>query len=111
MKMEPANATGTGENNNERRLLGLGIALALLVGIGSWLAPAWLAHREKTRGILPDRARQLLPFALTDSPGRTVTQAQFDTKILVVSFLFASCSLTCPEVTKRRAEIQRLTAG
>jgi protein SCO1/2 len=34
-----------------------------------------------------------------------------DGKILAVSFLFTSCSLTCPEVTRRMAEIQRLTTN
>ncbi len=49
-------------------------------------------------------------FSLTDENGQTVTHAELEGKILVVSFLFTSCSLTCPEVTKRMAEIQRLTA-
>jgi protein SCO1/2 len=39
-----------------------------------------------------------------------VTRAELDGKILVVSFLFTGCALTCPEVTKRMAEIQQLTA-
>jgi protein SCO1/2 len=48
---------------------------------------------------------------LTDSTGRTVTRAELDGKILAVSFLFTGCSLTCPEVSKRMGEIQRLTDG
>ncbi len=63
------------------------------------------------RGIPPDKPRQLVDFSLTDSTGRTVTRAELDGKILVVSFLFTSCSLTCPEVSRHMAEIQRLTAG
>jgi protein SCO1/2 len=51
-----------------------------------------------------------MDFSLTDGTGRTVTRAEVEGKILVVSFLFTSCSLTCPEVTKRMAEIQRRTA-
>ena len=38
-----------------------------------------------------------------------MTRADLDGKILVVSFLFTSCSLTCPEVSRHMAEIQRLT--
>ena len=47
---------------------------------------------------------------MTDRTGRTIRRADVDGKILAVSFLFTSCSLTCPEVSRRMAEIQRLTA-
>jgi cytochrome oxidase Cu insertion factor (SCO1/SenC/PrrC family) len=96
--------------NGERLLLGLVIALAVMVGAGSWLALGLLSHHEKARGIPPDQARQLVDFSLTDSTGRNVTRADLEGKILVVSFLFTGCSLTCPEVTKRMAEIQQRTA-
>jgi protein SCO1 len=99
------------QKNGERILLGVVIALAVLVGAGSWLAIGLLSHHEKDRGIPPDQARQLMDFSLTDSTGRGVTRADLDGKILAVSFLFTGCSLTCPEVTKRMAEIQQLTAG
>ena len=99
------------QRDEERLFLGIVIALAILVGIGSWLAVGLLAHHEKNRGIPPDQARQLINFSLTDSTGRTVTRAELDGKILAVSFLFTGCSLTCPEVSKRMGEIQRLTDG
>jgi cytochrome oxidase Cu insertion factor (SCO1/SenC/PrrC family) len=98
------------QKNGERFLLGLVIALAVVVGAGSWLAIGLLSHHEKARGISPDQARQLVNFSLIDSTGRNVTRAELDGKILVVSFLFTGCSLTCPEVTKRMAEIQQRTA-
>lgn len=99
------------QRDEERLFLGIVIALAILVGTGSWLAVGLLAHHEKNRGIPPDQARQLINFSLTDSTGRTVTRAELDGKILAVSFLFTGCSLTCPEVSKRMGEIQRLTDG
>ena len=105
------NAPVAGRNHGERILLGLVIALALLVGAGSWLAIGLLSHHERAHGIPPEQARQLINFSLTDSSGRTVTRAELEGKILAVSFLFTGCSLTCPEVTKRMAEIQTLTAG
>jgi cytochrome oxidase Cu insertion factor (SCO1/SenC/PrrC family) len=101
----------SGQKKEEKVFLGIAIVLALLVGTGSWLAIGLLAHHEKPRGIAPDHARQLVNFSLTDSTGREVTRAELEGKILAVSFLFTGCSLTCPEVTRRMAEIQRLTTN
>ena len=96
---------------DEKRILGLILALALIAVLGSWLAASALAHRDHLKGVPPDRERRLSDFVLTDAAGRTVTRADFNGKILVVSFLFTSCSLTCPEVSRHMAEIQRLTAA
>ena len=95
---------------DEKIFLILVIVLALIAGIGSWFAAAAFARHDQLHGILPDKERTLGKFSLTDENGKTVTRAELEGKILVVSFLFTSCSLTCPEVTKRMAEIQRLTA-
>ncbi len=84
--------------------------MALIAGIGSWFAAAAFSRHDQLRSILPDKERMLADFSLTDETGRTVTRADLDGKILTVSFLFTSCSLTCPEVSKHMAEIQRLTA-
>jgi len=111
METTPIHSADAGRKNEERLFLGLVIALALFVGFGSWLAIGLLSHHEKDRGIPPDQARQLINFSLTDCTGREVSRADLDGKILAVSFLFTGCSLTCPEVSKRMAEIQRLTAG
>jgi protein SCO1/2 len=95
---------------DEKLFLILVIALALVAGVGSWFAAAAFARHDQLQGILPDQKRTLGDFSLTDENGRTVTRAELDGKILVVSFLFTGCALTCPEVTKRMAEIQQLTA-
>ena len=86
------------------------LTLAVVAGIGSWFAAVAFSHHDHAHGILPDKERTLGEFSLTDENGRTVTRAELDGKILVVSFLFTGCSLTCAEVTKRMAEIQNLTA-
>ena len=99
-----------GQRKDEQLFLVLVIALALVAGIGSWFAAAALARHDPPHDLLPDKERTLGEFSLTDETGRTVTRGDFGGKILVVSFLFTSCSLTCPEVSKRMAEIQRLTA-
>jgi cytochrome oxidase Cu insertion factor (SCO1/SenC/PrrC family) len=85
--------------------------LVLVAGLGAWGVSYALSRREQTHGLPPDRPRTLGDFVLTNTSGATITRADLRGKILVVSFLFTSCSLTCPEVTKHMAEIQRLTAG
>ena len=102
--------TAPGPRKDEQLFLVVVIALALVAGMGSWFAAAALSRHDQPRDILPDKPRTLGEFSLTDETGQTVTRADLDGKFLVVSFLFTSCSLTCPEVSKRMAEIQRLTA-
>ena len=111
MPSAPKPSERASPRKEEKLFLGIVIALALVAGVGSWFAAAALSHRDKPHDILPDRERMLGDFVLTNAAGRPVTRTELDGKILVVSFLFTSCSLTCPEVTRRMAEIQRLTAN
>jgi len=99
-----------GQRNDEKLFLVIVLALAAVASIGSWFAAVALKRHDDTRALAPDKPRRLENFSLTDSTGRTVRRADVDGKILAVSFLFTSCSLTCPEVSQRMAEIQRLTA-
>ena len=101
----------TRPGGDEKLFLLLVITLALAAGIGSWLAATALSRHDQLHAILPDKRRTLGDFTLIDETSRTVTRGDFTGKILAVSFLFTSCSVTCPEVSKRMAEIQRLTAG
>jgi len=105
-----ANSAPAPQKTDEKLFLVAVITLAIIVGIGSWFVAAAFARHDQLHGILPDKERTLGEFSLTDENGRTVTRAELEGKILVVSFLFTSCSLTCPEVSKRMAEIQQLTA-
>ncbi|MGH7977408.1 MAG: SCO family protein [Limisphaerales bacterium] len=61
--------------------------------------------------IQPDHLRQLVKFSLTNQDGQTVTRADLKGKFLVVSFLFTSCSLTCPIVSHQMETIQQLTTN
>ncbi len=110
--MSPASdSTAASPRQDEKLFLIIVLSLAAAAGIGSWVAASALAHRDHMHGIPPDKERQLEQFTLIDSTGRTVTRDELAGKILAVSFLFTSCSLTCPEVTRRMAEIQRLTTN
>ena len=98
------------QHRDERLFLLIVMVLAAVAGLGSWFAATALSHHDRSQIRMPEKSRKLVNFSLTDSAGRDVTRAGLDGKILVVSFLFTSCSLTCPEVSRRMAEIQRLTA-
>jgi len=107
---KPVNATSASRNKEERFFLVVVLALAAGAGIGSWFAAGALKWHDAANEIAPDQSRRLENFSLTDSTGRAVTRDDVRGKILAVSFLFTSCSLTCPEVSRRMAEIQNLTA-
>jgi protein SCO1/2 len=109
MTTEPDAAPG--QRKDEKIFLVIVIALAVVAGVGSWFAAAAFSRHDRLHGILPDKERTLGDFSLTDENGLTVTRADFNGKILVVSFVFTGCALTCPEVTRRMAEIQQLTAA
>ncbi len=110
MPSEPDSQNSSGQRKDEKLFLVIVVALAIVAGVGSWFAAAAFARHDQLHGILPDRERTLDNFSLTDENGRTVTRADLKGKILVVSFVFTGCALTCPEVTRRMAEIQQLTA-
>jgi len=56
-------------------------------------------------------ARQLVDFTLTNRTGQAVSRASVDGRLLVVSFVFTSCGISCLQVNHHMAEIQRRTAG
>ncbi len=104
-------ANPSGRSGEEKLFLALVVVLAVIAGVGSWVAATVLNRHDQPRGLAPARPRQLVDFSLTDRTGATVTRADLEGKVMAVSFLFTGCALTCPEVSKRMAEIQRLTAG
>jgi protein SCO1/2 len=108
-------------HDDERLFLHVAIILASIFGAGFCFLIFSLNSREKAVGgaagnspprlIAPDHSRQLINFSLTDRTGRIVTRTELDRKILVVDFLFTSCSLTCPAVNRCMAHIQQLTTN
>jgi protein SCO1/2 len=108
--MEKSVSSKTTSVREERLFLIVVLILAAIAGIGSWFAAGALKRHDAAGEIAPDRSRRLGSFSLVDQNGKPVTREVFRGKILAVSFLFTSCSLTCPEVTRRMTEIQRLTA-
>jgi len=104
-------AAGPGRKKDELIFQVIVLALAVIVGFGCWIAAAALTHHDALRGVPPEHPRQLDDFSLVDSTGRPVSKADVEGKVLAVSFLFTSCGITCPEVSKHMAEIQQLVTN
>ena len=112
---------GSKQFNEERLFFHVATIMSLVFGIGFWFfmfainnhenAPEAPLDDAQPLVIAPDHPRQLVDFSLTDQNGRTVRRADLNGKFLVVSFLFTSCSLTCPVVSGQMAEIQQLTTN
>jgi protein SCO1/2 len=119
-----ANAKQRKQESSERLFVIIAVVMCLLLGSGFCALLFVLNYRgqppaaaydtlpdSKPILIEPDHARSLVDFALTDSGGHPVTRADLDGKILVVDFLFTSCSTTCPAVNTQMAQIQQLTTN
>ncbi|HTV39438.1 MAG TPA: SCO family protein [Candidatus Sulfotelmatobacter sp.] len=116
-------AKKTKQRNEERIFAIVAVILCLILGGAFCTLLVVLNYRQQPEAatedlpdtapslIQPDRPRQLVDFSLTNSAGGVVTRRDFRGKILVVDFLFTSCSLTCPAVNGQMAQIQHLTTN
>ena len=115
---------GSKPRSDERLFVYVAIIMSLVVGTGFSLLLYAMNHRNPTPdefyeglpssppiAFTPDHPRQLTGFSLKDQSGNTITRADLDGKFLVVSFLFTSCSLTCPVVSRQMTQIQTLTTN
>jgi protein SCO1 len=81
---------------------GLALCLALqLVG-----APAASAHAAKDDARLPV-VGPAPPFTLTAAGGERLALADLRGKVLAVTFIYASCTDTCPLLTTKMVDVQR----
>jgi protein SCO1/2 len=112
------------QDNGERMFVIVAVVMCVILGTGFCALLFVLNYHGQSQDastdnlpdskpafIQPDHPRSLVDFALVDSAGRPVTRADLNGKILVVDFLFTSCSLTCPAVNAQMAQIQQLTAN
>jgi len=79
---------------------------AVLLGVlASCAAHAW-GHAAKAQGRLP--VIGAAPgFALTDQAGERVALAGLQGKVLAVTFIYTTCTDTCPLLTAKMAMVQR----
>jgi protein SCO1/2 len=112
------------QQNDERLFAIIAVVMCLVLGISFCALLFALNYHSQSSGasvenlpdsrptlIQPDHPRNLVDFTLIDSNGRPVTRTDLDGKILVVDFLFTSCSETCPVVNRQMAQIQQLTTN
>ena len=110
---------GSWLSDADKRLVvwGLGGTLLFALAIGATMIALQRADAPfvdpdaKTPVIAPDYPRQLTGFSLTDQAGHAVTQQDLAGKIVVVDFIFTTCSSTCPYVNAQMEKIQQATQG
>lgn len=110
-----ANDSETGKGAGGRTRIGrwlsvlrLTAASLALVGIGFWLGVRFGAPGGQSgRTEAPDLGAAP-SYSLTDQAGRTVTSADFDGKVQVVTFLFPYCRTYCPLITAHLVGFERL---
>ena len=79
---------------------------ALLAGLlVACAAHAW-GHGSKAQGRLPT-VGAAADFTLTDQAGERVSLADLKGKVLAVTFIYATCTDTCPLLTAKMAMVQR----
>lgn len=112
------------KRNDERLFAIIAVVMCLILGIGFCTLLFVLNYRgqspdatvenlpdAKPTLIQPDHPRKLADFSLVDSSGRLIRRSDLDGKILIVDFLFTSCSLTCPAVNSQMAQVQQKTTN
>ncbi len=95
---------------------GIGFALFFVFLFGGLMfalqhANSNTATQESSVTIKPDYPRYLVDFSLVDQSGHTLTRKDLKGKIVVVNFIFTSCSIVCPYVNAQMEKIQTQTTG
>jgi protein SCO1 len=94
--------------------LGIQIVLgAILVAAAVSLATAGRrpAAARRAGQDLPPGSFRLADFRLVERSGRVITEADFDGRVWVASFIFTRCPLSCPRITSVMKDLQRRLAG
>ncbi|WP_431855886.1 SCO family protein [Azospirillum sp.] len=87
----------------------LRIALASLVGLALAAGIAWWQVRHATQQVETSAAAVGGPFRLTDHTGKTVTDADYRGKYLLIYFGYTFCPDVCPtELSTMAASLDKL---
>jgi protein SCO1/2 len=110
---------GSWLEDRDKRFVAWGVGVSLVMAAGLGLLMYGLQHFNdstldpdaQTLTIKPDYPRHLVDFSLTDQAGHEVTRKDLEGKLVIVGFLFTSCSQTCPFVNAQMQRVQQATAG
>lgn len=86
------------------------VVVAVLV-VAAIAAGMWARGALRRPGPGAVGNRRLQPFSLTERSGKPVGDADLRGRVLVVSFVYTSCNLSCRVVSQRMADIQSRLAG
>ncbi len=81
-------------------------ALILALAVLAWPALAHDASQHVTQDARLPVIGPAPDFALTSQDGARVTLGDYRGKVLAVTFIFASCTDTCPLLTAKMAQVQ-----
>ena len=102
-----AETTKPGDGGAEARMLVWAGVLVIAFGLA---VAGYAILRHQRREASANRVRWLADFELVDRTGRTVTRDDLGKRLLVVNFVFTSCSLSCLQVNRHLSQIQQRTA-
>lgn len=89
---------------------GLLLVVVALVA-GAVLGGYFAARRPEVQLTPAPRDLAVAPFRLVDQLNRPVNESDLQGRVLVVSFIFTSCSVSCLQVSYHMAEIQKAFEG
>jgi cytochrome oxidase Cu insertion factor (SCO1/SenC/PrrC family) len=95
---------------------GIGFAVLAALALGALMIVLLRSDRQddpdaQTPIIAPDYPRHLVDFSLLNQAGQVVKRQDLAGKIVVVDFLFTSCSVTCPFVNAQMEQVAHATAA
>src|SRR5574337_2043005 len=70
-----------------------------------------LMHHEPYVSFEPGIGTPFPPFHLAESSGKTISSADLLGKVVVLDFIYASCTDVCPLQSERIAEVQKDVAA
>ena len=92
-------------------LVRAGLLMVVVALVAGAVLGGYFAARRPEVQLTSAGGRSLAPFRLVDQRNRPVTETDLQGRVLVVSFVFTSCSVTCLQVSHHLSEIQKAFEG
>lgn len=88
----------------------IALLLALVMAAGAWGHPTAPASRGAALSAQPSLSviRSAPDFELTDTDGRLVRLANYRGRVVLIAFVYSTCTDACPMLTYRMAQLQAM---